>query len=194
MKQVSSGKFLLRMEPVLHAALARRAAGERLSLNQLCVELLDRGLRTKPETPWWHGIGERLLPKLERRFGRALLGVLAFGSQVQGTAATDSDLDLLIVLDDATPLRRELYRWWDDEVRIDAPAPVNPQFVHLPENAENAGGIWLEAALSHDVLREEGTVVSSALATIRNAIAAGRIRRHWINGQPYWIRREDEKS
>lgn len=42
-----SGRLLVRMPPALHAELARRAAEQGVSLNQLVVTLLAGGVRFK---------------------------------------------------------------------------------------------------------------------------------------------------
>jgi hypothetical protein len=45
-----SGRLLLRMPKALHAALAQRADGEQVSLNQLIVRMLTEGVSGEPGT------------------------------------------------------------------------------------------------------------------------------------------------
>lgn len=45
-----SGKFLVRVSPSLHRALAVRAIAERVSLNKLVLQLLSAGLTSQPST------------------------------------------------------------------------------------------------------------------------------------------------
>ncbi len=190
----SSGKFLLRIDPALHRALARRAKKAGVSLNALCADFLRGSLQAPDRTPWWSELGEAVVALLARRFGKGLVGVLVFGSYLQGTATEDSDLDLLIVLDAGVPLRRGLYRWWDEAIAdLSASVELSPQFVHLPDAAKEAGGIWLEAAMAHEILWERGRRLSTMLDRLKSSIARDGVRRYWSNGQPYWVRRGDEE-
>lgn len=194
MKSGFSGKMLLRLDPALHRRLAQRARERRVSVNRLCADLLERGLRHHEDRPWWEEGAKAVTDLLRRHFGAALLGVAVFGSQVQGSATESSDVDFLIVLSGNEPLQRSLYTWWDHEVHWEGPSEASPQFVHLPENSGTAGGIWLEAALASRILWERGRSLSSMLDALRRMIEAGAVRRFWNNGQPYWVRRGDEEQ
>ncbi|MDP2873100.1 MAG: toxin-antitoxin system HicB family antitoxin [Bacillota bacterium] len=46
-----SGRFVVRVTPSLHKALARRARAEGVSLNHLCGELLAQGIGSGPAHP-----------------------------------------------------------------------------------------------------------------------------------------------
>ena len=50
-----------------------------------------------------------LIPEMTERIVRAFdpVKIILFGSRARGTASTDSDLDLLVVLDDPLPNKRE---------------------------------------------------------------------------------------
>lgn len=44
-----SGRFILRLNPILHKLLAERAAEEDISLNSLCARMLMEGIASKPD-------------------------------------------------------------------------------------------------------------------------------------------------
>ncbi len=184
----------MRLEPGLHRLMAARAEKEGVSINGLCARLLKHGLQTKSAVRWWQGPCEDVVAELRRHFGSALIGVAVFGSQVQGTATDQSDLDLLIVLDPATPVRRSLYSWWDQNIKWQESVELSPQFVNLPISDEDAGGIWFEAALASEILWERGRALTNIFKRLRSLIETDRVRRHWLSGQAYWVRREDEES
>ncbi|HEX5037370.1 MAG TPA: toxin-antitoxin system HicB family antitoxin [bacterium] len=186
-----SGRFILRVPNALHGRLAREAGSRRISLNRLCTGLLQAGLERKNEPSRRFDSLSPVVKSLKKRFGKDLLGVLVFGSQVTGRATAASDVDLLIVLHDRIPLTRSLYRWWDesvDSVRLPEEPVVNPQFVHLPETPEEAGGLWLEIASASEILWDGGARLARTLEGLRDLIARDRFRRYWSNGAPYWVK------
>lgn len=187
--QQSSGRFVLRIPPGLHLALRHRAQREKCSLNALCETYLQQGLVHRPPSKW-DFIVTGVLPPLKQQFGTNLRAVIAFGSRVRGEARANSDLDLLVVLDDTVPIRRLLYHWWDTITwPHDPPYEMNPHFVHRPSTLADSSGLWLEVALAHEVLYEHGRSVADTLAALGAMIAHGDCERTWSHGHPYWIRR-----
>lgn len=176
-----SGRFVLRIEPGLHASLREAAKVAGMSLNDYC--------RTKLALP----VGSiaalagaaALLQRASALLGDDLCGLVAFGSWSRGEAGPSSDVDLLIVIDAKRPLTRKLYRDWDGEPLAWNGRPIEPHFVHLGEGTE-VGTVWAEAAVDGIVLFERELSVSRRLAAIRRQIAAGRLVRRVIHGQPYW--------
>lgn len=186
-----SGKFVLRLSPGLHDSLRLEAKRRGVSLNGLCENFLQGGLRQRADTDSGGECGFLLVP-LQKRFGRNLLGIFIFGSQVTGEATASSDIDLLVVLDRKVPLDRSLYRWWDQSLMAKPRGYViNPQFVRLPQVPEGVGGLWLEVALAHERVWEKGRQVSAFLGKLRQRIAQDKVRRHLYQGQPYWVWREE---
>jgi len=179
----ASGRFLLRMDPGLHAALRGAAREAGLSLNEYCVLKLAApagSLAGLPEV-------SRIVRRAASLFGGDLLAMAAFGSWVRGEHREGSDVDILIVLDRRVPIRRELYRPWDEApLQLDG-LPVEPHLVHLPKHPERAGGLWAEVALDGAVLFERALVLSRALARVRRAVLAGNVVRREVNGQAYWV-------
>lgn len=165
-----------------------------MSINALCSTFIEGGLCRKGDQPWWKDDADRIVDLARREFGRRLLGVLLFGSQVQGTATEGSDLDVLIVLDVQQPIRRALYRWWDAEVQPRIDVRITPQFVHLPRVERDAGGLWFEVAVVSHVLWERGRSVSTMIKSLEKCIEDDKVRRYWSHGQPYWVRRYNEEQ
>ncbi|NOZ78061.1 MAG: toxin-antitoxin system HicB family antitoxin [Acidobacteria bacterium] len=196
-----SGKFLLRMDPGLHAALSAAAAAAGISLNEYCIRKLAAPAGNIAEVREAGAIVRRAASL----FGAQLIAVAAFGSWARGeqrapasppgsgaTAARDteggSDADVLVVLEPSIAIERGLYRMWDEEpLRLDT-LPVAPHFVHLPEDPERAGGLWAEVALDGIVLFERSLRLSRMLGKVRRAIVAGTILRKEAGGQTYWVR------
>jgi hypothetical protein len=176
-----SGRFLLRIDPALHATLRSEAAEAGLSLNELCArKLMASG--TTVAGPEAAAI-ERALGQV----GTALLGLVAFGSWAREEGTDRSDVDLLVVIAPDVPVVRALYRPWDDEPLRWGGREVEPHFVHLPEPGGRVSGLWAEAALDGVVLYERGMAISRRLVEVRRRIVAGELTRRETYGQPYWV-------
>ncbi len=99
-------------------------------------------------------------------------------------------MDLLIVLEEDTPIRRTLYRRWDREPVSWKGHPLEPHFVHLPEAGAGPTGLWAEVAVDGLILFEKDFRVSRRLARLRAYLASGRMSRREVHGQPYWVEEE----
>lgn len=185
-----SGKFVLRLTPPLHEKLAARSRGEGISLNQFCTRILEQGIHRSSPISAKNGPWNKALAILEKKFGDSLLGVVLFGSEARGEARDTSDIDLLIVLSPEASLTRVLYHWWDDQLAEHLDKRVSPHFTRLPQDTEEAGGLWMEVALASTLLWEKERSVSSFLALLRQEMAAGHLRRRLTGGVPYWVRNE----
>lgn len=177
----ASGRFLLRLDPGLHAALRAAAAAARVSLNDYCSQKLAAPLGELTTL----GGGGRTVARAAELLGDSLIGVAAFGSWVRGEALAGSDVDVLVVVD-GVPITRQLYRAWDESPVVWDGHSVEPHFVRLPEPATTVGGLWAEVALDGIVLFDRGLRLSSRLALVRRDIVAGRLVRRMTHGQPYW--------
>jgi hypothetical protein len=180
-KRPASGRFVLRLAPDLHAELRGAAAGAGLSLNDYCARklALPSCLQDVQEEV------KEAVGRATRLFEENLEGIAAFGSWARGESGQGSDLDLLVVLDKSVPLRRELYRQWDEQGR-DVKLPLEPHFVHLPAPQKTVAGVWAEVALEGIILFERGFLLSKRLVAVRQDIASGRLVRRFAHGQPYW--------
>lgn len=174
-----SGRFVLRMPGTLHETLhgAARAAG--LSLNEYCVRRLSTGGPV-------HEDAAALVSRAAAAAGGGLTALILHGSWVRGETSSGSDVDALVVVDTAVALRRSLYREWDRHPAAWCGRPVDPHFVHLPEEG-TLSGLWAEVATHGLTLFDRDGQVGSHLGRVRAAIADGRLRRRIAHGQPYWI-------
>ena len=179
----SSGRFVLRIDPGLHASLREAAREADMSLNEYCA--LKLALPSGSSADW----AVEAVRRAAFIFGSALVGVVAFGSWSRGEAATSSDIDLMIVVDESVEINRRLYRDWDDEPIYWNTHLVEPHFAHLPASA--TGGIWAEIAVDGVILFERGLLLSKRLVNLRQDIADGRLVRRRVHGQPYWVDREE---
>lgn len=192
---ILSGKFVLRLDPKLHKLIQEAAERRGISLNQFCVSQLEASLGQSRPAETYLAFG---LPIVKLRKGLedaniSSLGCLLFGSISRGEASQSSDLDLLVVLPQDTELDRDLYSSWDFKIQPllkDVPREVTPQFVTLPSDIEQAGGLWFEVALEGVLLWEKGTSLSQFLVSLREAMARGEIVRKVSYGHPFWIRKD----
>lgn len=179
-----SGRFLLRIDPKLHAELRRAAEAAGLSLNEYCARRLQTPGSDVAAVDGAVEAVERALDLL----GGGLRGVVVFGSWARREADPDSDVDLLLVIDDRVALDRELYRRWDALPPILwHDRPVEPHFVHLPADDDPPSSLWAEVAVDGIVLHDRDLAVSTHLNRVRRAIADGRLVRRTTDGQRYWV-------
>jgi predicted nucleotidyltransferase len=186
----ASGRFLLRLDPGLHAALREAARAHDVSLNEYCAQKLTAPLGSLATL----AVATTTVRRAAALAGEDLLAVIAFGSWARGEEGESSDLDVLIVVADGVALNRELYRRWDlessREVDLDARGDgrsVDPHFAHLPDPDTASPGLWGEVAIDGIVLFERDLTLSRRLAEIRRRIAEGRLVRRFAHGQPYWL-------
>lgn len=191
-----SGKFVIRIDKTLHHHLVAKAREMGYSLNCMCATLLATGLRQNilaegPNelSPSLKNLLHPLVDKFSERFGPHLLGIMAFGSRVAGTASLRSDLDLLIILSDEETICRSLYTWWEETVSYTSSFEINPHFVHLPNQTEEAGGLWMEVAMDGRIVWQQDSQVTEWINQLQQAIAQDHARRYWSHGHPYWVKK-----
>ena len=117
----------------------------------------------------------------------ALVGIVVFGSWARGELAESSDIDVLMVAAPNVPLRRVLYRRWDEQPICWNRHPIEPHFVHLPDSTCTPSGFWAEVAADGRVLLDTRTRVAGYLASVRQAVADGQLRRETVHGHGYWV-------
>ncbi|MCJ7628060.1 MAG: toxin-antitoxin system HicB family antitoxin [Longimicrobiales bacterium] len=177
----ASGRFVLRIDPDLHAALREAARAAGTSLNEYCTRKLSI------PTSEWVGPAITAVTRAHAVVGKALLGVVAFGSWARQEMGEKSDVDLLVIVEAGQEIDRGLYKSWDEEpLRWDGHL-LEPHFVHLPEAGSRLSGLWAEVAVDGLVLFDRDMEVSSRLVEFRREIASGRIHRRRSHGQSYWV-------
>ncbi|MDE2652523.1 MAG: toxin-antitoxin system HicB family antitoxin [Gemmatimonadetes bacterium] len=178
-----SGRFVVRIDPALHASLRERARSEDISLNRYCARELGSPSSELPQ-PASEAVG-----RAHAILGESLLGVVAFGSWARGEPSWESDLDMLLIAGDGVPISRNLYRQWDDGPALKWDGHVvEPHFVHLLADGETPSGLWAEVAMDGHVLFERRLAVSRTLAGVRRRILEERLSHRVAHGNPYWVR------
>lgn len=177
-----SGRFLLRVPAEVHGRLHGRARESGVSLNEWC----NRALRVPGPSLLGEDGAVVTVERALATFDDRLVGLVVYGSYARGDATPASDVDVLVVVDRSVALSRGLYRVWDSApVRWGARA-IDPHFVHLPSGGRSGAGPWAEAAIDGVVLLEHDGAVTRQLAATRGELAAGRLVRRTVHGQPYW--------
>lgn len=120
------------------------------------------------------------LRRVRVQTGGASYGVIVlFGSVAKGEEHDDSDLDLLLVLTDGTPLERAWYQRWQEEMsRRFEGHELSPHCVILPAKEAQIGSLWLEVAHDGIVVLDTGGFVTKFLRRVRESIASGKFVRH----------------
>lgn len=172
----------MRIEPQLHATLRAAAEAAGTSLNDYCARKLSA-----PPANLGTPAAAEAVGRAAELFGADLVGVAVFGSWARQATTDTSDVDLLIVVDDAVGITRGLYGRWDEQPMRWGGHVVEPHFVHLGGGRKLATGLWAEVAVDGVVLFDRGFELSRRLVHLRHDIVEGRIVRRQVHGQPYWV-------
>ena len=175
--------ILIRSGHALHQNVMASAKKQQKSLNELCCDRLSVPSSLENEA---FALVRKVVAAADAAFSSGLKGVVLYGSRARSEARDDSDWDFLLVVDEALPLNRELYRRWD----LDFPLtdhPLEIHFAHIPPSTKVATGFWAEIALDGIILYEKEFIVSRHLIAVRHDIAEGLIIRKKSHGQTYWL-------
>lgn len=174
---MSSGKFVLRLDPHLHRQLKEEAKAQGSSLNSICLQKLSNKKSSS------HA---EVLTDILNEFDP--LGVVLFGSAVRGESRESSDIDLLIILKSEAPINRDLYKRWDKI--MSKTTKYSPQFVHISSGNDPKGSIWLECSIEGEILYEHDKLITTEFIKIRSLIASGQYQRKTSHGHAYWVKKE----
>lgn len=184
---MSSGKFVFRTEPELHRQAKSTAKQEGISLNEYCNLRLAQPLISTRKIPFEVG---RAVQYAHDLCGAYFIGAVLYGSWIRDQIRDDSDIDLLVVVDEGFQFRRSLYSNWLSKNFEHKGHVISAQFAKLPDPNERVGGIWAEIAIEGLILEDPDFRISQCLAHIRRKIACGELIRKTLHGQPYWIHRK----
>lgn len=137
---------------------------------------------------------EQFRDVLEARFGDALQSLVAFGSQVQGRARPESDLDLLIVVRDLPRRRMDRRRLLSDLAhRVSDPFAATVSSIALtPEEASSVKPFYLGLLDGHKRLVDRGDFMRRILTRLEaRLVELGSRRLTDERGNPYWDLKPD---
>lgn len=178
----ASGRFVVRIDPALHASLRQAARTAGTSLNHHCVRKL-----ASPRAPL-DSTAAAVVGRATTILKDSLLGVVAFGSWARRDESSTSDMDVLLITGDNVAISRSLYRQWDAGPDLDWDGhEVSPHFASLPSENERVSGLWAEVAVDGLILFERALLVSRRLASIRRRMLDGKISLRVAGGQRYWV-------
>jgi len=185
--ELPSGRFVLRLDPLVHQRLKLQAELRRISLNEWISQIIDGlGVNFSAEQ-------QAVLLAIQSVFGNRLEGVILFGSVVRNEQRKNSDIDLLVVLKNDVPIDRSLYKNWDEKIAPNINQKYNPQFSHQPV-PEAASSLWLEVSLEGEILLDIQGNLDQVLRKIRIEISENHYKRKISQGHPYWVRNQLEED
>ena len=132
--------------------------------------------------------------RLQACFGDALVTLAAFGSQVQGRARPESDLDVLIVVRDLPRRRSDRWRLVSRLAHAvsDEFAQTLSAIVLTPEEAATVKPFYLGLLDGHQVLVDRDGFLQGVLARLERRLAElGSRRLTDEQGNPYWDLKPD---
>lgn len=159
--------FIVRVPRSLHLKLKERSKQLRISLNHLCQMILEKGDLSELDLA---------VESIKIAFKESLEGVVFFGSRARGQDHDNSDIDLLIVLNERVTR--------GDYKLIDLPEKYSPSLVTFPSKPS---GLWFEVALDGVVLFDKSGKLNNFLRGVRSYILEGKVKRQTTHGQGYWI-------
>jgi hypothetical protein len=176
---LKSGKFVLRTTPDLHQRLIESAASAGTSLNDICNQLLEKALGQPASSI----ISIRELKELQDIYlPLGLSAILLFGSAARGTRTESSDIDVMMVMSDQTPIKRSLYRLWDHET-------INLHFAQPPVYGEPVSSLWLEVVRDCKIVwLSNDPKIKAALSFVRQSLLLEDYTRKESHGHPYWVK------
>lgn len=151
-----------------------------------------------------HDFVRNVLAALDRVYGTGLVSVAVFGSVGRRRARPDSDLDLLVVVEDlprghrarlATfdPVEREIA----DDVRALEATGIRTELspiLRRPEDLQTASPLMLDLTEDAVILADRGGVLQSALDDLRTRLRRLGSRRVWTGATAwYWDLKPDYK-
>ncbi|MCD6312352.1 MAG: nucleotidyltransferase domain-containing protein [Thaumarchaeota archaeon] len=139
-------------------------------------------------------IAEKLTENLLEVFGEELVSVTLFGSAARGESREDSDIDLLIVIENLPKdrfERYELYREAEEKLGDEA-SRISP-ILKTPEEASRMSPLYLDLVEDSIILYDKNDFMKKILERLRKKLknlGAKRVRRgkSW-----YWILKPDLK-
>lgn len=187
--QGETSSIIVRLSAKNHRQLKAAALNQGLSLNKLCQKLLgekesfDKRELKEPIEPDLGTTVRLAVRQILDHYKDVVVGIILYGSVARGQQRENSDVDLLVVVDQSRKIDRDIYSL---NFRLGS-KELSPFFVHLPDAEQDFRGIWLEVAMDGIVLFDRDLSVSKYLSLARYAIASGKVTRKTTYGHSYWV-------
>jgi predicted nucleotidyltransferase len=169
------------------------ASGRPVRPSLSAFEPFVHGMMARVDATLSHDL-ERFAEVLEAHFHDALVSLVAFGSQVQGRARPESDLDVLIIIRDLPRRRldrRRLITPLAHDVS-DAFAATVSAVLLTPEEAASIKPFYLGLLDGHRILVDRGDLVRGTLGRLERRLAELGARRLTDElGNGYWDLKPD---
>jgi hypothetical protein len=150
---------------------------------------------------------ERFLDLLKGTFGESLISLVLYGSVARGKAKVDSDIDLLLILDNlpdnyhrrldqvlevqACLKREEIYKKTRERLGIE---PFLSYLILSQEEAKENRHIYLDMVEDARIVYDQGDFFSDRLKQIKQRLRELGSRRIWLeDGTWYWDLKPDLK-
>ena len=194
-----SGKFVLRLDPEIHAQLIEIKEEKNISLNELCKGYITSSLYSSTRNATHSTIWTRLAWYCMRYFPD-FNGIVLFGSVARGEATENSDCDVAVILNRGANINRKLYKQWEVleeawEKEYGIPLKfqnweLQPSIISLPELGTSTTSLWAELSIDGIVLSENKFSISRYLSFARREISSGKLIRKTSYGHGYWVYKE----
>ncbi len=184
--------LFLRIEPELGSALRTQAEQGECSLNEWCSEILRRSVNRGGFEFYEDDTLVHVKNSAKNIFSDSLKSIILFGSYARGDHTSESDIDILLVLDKKVKITRKLYSQFDEVSSFSDKVSIH--FVTVPDIADSLSGLWCEIALEGIVLFDRDLYVSRLLIVLRKRIMEGEYESKFSHGHRYWIHKSKEAA
>ncbi len=147
---------------------------------------------------------EELLKELLKFFGERLVSVVVFGSVARGTARRDSDLDILVIIEDLPRSRLErLAQYLRAEENIDPlldklltegyAVSITP-ILKTRDEAKKISPLYLDMTEDAVIVYDKDSFFENILLRLREELSKLGSERVWLGRKWYWLLKKDSKA
>jgi predicted nucleotidyltransferase len=144
-----------------------------------------------------------LLKELLKFFDERLVSVVVFGGVARGTARRDSDLDILIIVEDLPKSRLERLAQYLraeenidpllDRLLTDGYAILITPILKTREEARKASPLYLDMTEDAVIVYDKDSFFENVLLRLREELSKLGSERVWLGKKWYWVLKKDSK-